>query len=167
MLRDHPPPDVDTTLSVSPRGLVGALKVGILIFAVIVAFGFLVYLVSSRFHLEFDATFWTAAGLVLLSFTLIRPWWFWYHPKALFVRSLITDTGATLLYVALTGSIIVTGVRRQVAITRARHACAQGLASAKNVHERVRVLYGQGVDSLPRSEDEPRSFRCERLLEQD
>lgn len=120
---------------------------------------------SAWFRLDRDATFWIAAGVVLLVLTLVRPWWFWYHPKALLVRTLLTDRGAILLYLGITIAIIVIGVTRQMAIARARAECVRLLAEAKDVHERVRVLYGHGVTNLPHNDDEPRAFTCGRLLE--
>jgi len=158
------PPDLDDA-SVSLAGLGGALKIMLVVLGAVASFIFVLVVVSRWLRLDFDAVFWTGGGAFLLAMTLIRPWWFWHHPKALFVRSILTDTGAIILYVLLTGSMIVTGVRRQMAINRARRECEVAVAKANDVHDRVRVLYEQGARNLPQSDREPRSLTCERLLE--
>jgi hypothetical protein len=165
LLDREPPEDLDTSNSVSPSGLLGALKVGAVILAAIVGFTVLVETASSRFNLDFDAVFWIAAGAVLLVLTLVRPWWFWYHAKAVLVRRLLTDPGAIALYLLITGGLILTGVRRQVAITHAREECRRLLTAANDPHERVKALYGRGAQNIPQVEGEPRAFSCERLLE--
>ena len=165
LISHDPPDDLGTTSSVSLGGFLVALKIVAVILAAITAFIILTVAVSSWFDLDFDATFWIAAGAILLALTLIRPWWFWNHPKALLVRSLLTDTGAVLLYLVITGSVILTGVRRQLAITHARNECIRLLAAAHNAHDRVQALYGNGATNLPHNDTEPRAYSCERLLE--
>ena len=161
----EPPQNLDTSASVSPRGLLGALKIAVLIIGALAAFIVLVAKTSARFTLDFDATFWIGTGALLLFFTLLRPWWFWSHPKALFVRAFLGDTATLLLYLTISGGVIVVAVRRQVAITHARENCEQLLAAAKNTHAKVMVLYGNGANRLPHVDKEPRAFTCERLLE--
>ena len=165
LISHEPPDDFADGSSISQAGFLIALKIVGTILAAITALLVLSYFASAWFNLDFDATYWIAAGAILLALTLIRPWWFWSHPKALVVRSLLTDTGAVLLYLVITGSVILTGVRRQLAITRTRNECIRLLAVAHNAHDRIRVLYGNGATNLPHNDTEPRAYSCERLLE--
>ncbi len=161
----EPPTDLDTNPAISPIGLLRALKVGLLILTSIIGLLFLTSQMSSRFNLDIDATYWIVVGAIFMTLTLIRPWWFWEHPTALSVRSKLTDPGTVILYLLITGSLIFTGVRRQLAIADARDACLRSLAAARTPQERVKALYGNGVASLPQNEDEPKAYTCERLLE--
>jgi hypothetical protein len=157
--------DSDSSPSVSSAGLWGSLKLVALILAAIAALLLLSAAGSSWFKLDFDATYWIAAGAIILALTLIRPWWFWNHPYAALVRSLLTDRGAIVLYLALAGIVTITGVRRQLAIARARNECIRLLAAAHTTHDRVQALYSNGVTHLPHNDAEPQAFSCERLLE--
>jgi len=80
---------IDTTPPVSGAGLLGALKVGLLILTAIISCIASIAAVSSWFRLDFDGTFWICGGAVLVVLTLVRPWWFWDHPKALLARKLL------------------------------------------------------------------------------
>ena len=156
---------IDTTPTVSGAGLLGALKVGLLILAAIIAFVGSVVAVSSWFHSDFDGTFWIGGGVVLVVLTLVRPWWFWDHPKALLARKLLTDRGAFLTYVAVAAVIISIGIRRDLAIAHARKDCLSALSVATDAHARMRTLYGRGATNLPHVDREARTITCERLLE--
>ena len=172
MLNPHneSPPSEDLltqVAEVSPSGLLEALRFFVIIIGALVLFLGVSVGASSLFHLDQDATFIVAFGMFAIGATLLRPWWFWYHPTALFVRHLLTDVGAIMLYLAI-GTVAVTiGVRRELAVRSARAACVQAYASARDSHERVRVLHHQGASDLPSDggRNTPKSITCERLLQ--
>jgi hypothetical protein len=42
-------------------------------------------------------------GVGIAALTIVRPWWFWSHPKAMFLRGLIGDHSTALLYLLIAG----------------------------------------------------------------
>jgi hypothetical protein len=154
-----------TPRTVSASGLLGVLRViGVIIGACAVLIGAAIG-AEAWLHLDFDAVVWSEVGVVFLTLTLVRPWWFWSHPKAQLVRGIIGDRATSVLYLAVSAWIIVVGVRRQVTISRTRADCVRALAGVTDVHTRLRILYHAGAVGIPRLSDEPRALSCERLLE--
>jgi hypothetical protein len=52
-------------------------------------------------HVQFDRVFLVVGGLLTLGGTWLRPWWFWEHPKALFLRRILGDSGTALFYMII------------------------------------------------------------------
>jgi hypothetical protein len=150
---------------VTARGLLEALRFVLLVLLGLAAFLWILAQLQTHAGLDFAAGYWAGTGILFLILTLRRPWWFWDHPKARFVRDIIGDRGTTVLYVGIALTLLGVSAYRQVAIVRARRSCAAALAAAKDVHERMRVLYGPGVSGLPRvDKSSSTAFTCERLL---
>ncbi len=154
-------------LGVSPSGLAAAFRVAALVLAAILLCIVLTVKVTEWWMVDFDAAFWFEAGVLFAILTLTRPWWFWNHPKAMWLRDIIGDKATIVLYLIVAGGIMVVSVRRQVAIAHTRADCARALAGVSDVHARLRILYHAGAVAIPRLESsEPRALNCERLLEQ-
>jgi hypothetical protein len=161
----EPSIDLDPRTSMSIGGLLGALRFALPLLGGLIALIAIPAALSVWLQLDFDSMYWIALGLTLAGLTLTRPWWFWYEPRAQFVQRFLGERGTMVayLFVALIGVLI--GAQRQIAITTARQYCTTALASAKNSHERFRVLYQRGADGLPHSHYVRQSFTCEQLLE--
>ena len=126
----------------------------------------LTFKAASWFTLDFDALLWCEAGVLFAVLTLKRPWWFWNHPKATFVRDIIGDKATIVVYLALAAGIMVVSVRRQLVVSRTRADCVRALSGVTDVHARLRILYHAGAVGIPRVENSaPRALSCERLLE--
>ena len=157
--------DRDPRASITVGGLLAAVKFALPLLGGLVALVAIPAALSAWRKLDFASMYWIALGLTLAGLTLTRPWWFWYQPRAQFVKLFLGERGTIVayLFVALVGVLI--GSQRQLAITTARRNCMTALASAKNSHERFRVLYQRGANDLPHSHYVRRSFTCEQLLE--
>jgi hypothetical protein len=70
---------------------------------------------SARLGLDVDATIWIGLGVALFGLTLIRPWWFWDHPKAMFARNLFGDRGTMMVYLSIALAAVVAGALRAAA----------------------------------------------------
>jgi hypothetical protein len=53
---------------------------------------------------------WVGFGTFLTLMTVTRPWWFWEHYKARWLRGLIGDEPTALLYLALAGVMVWVGL---------------------------------------------------------
>ena len=156
---------VDPTASVTARGLLGALKVAILGCGALFAIGGLPVVISARTGLDYDSLFLIEIGVLYFCLTILRPSWFWNHRTAVAVRIILGNIGTTALYLFFALLMVVTGTRRMIAISSATRACKAGFESAKDNHERFRVLYKSGTGHLPNMSSGPNSLTCERLLE--
>jgi hypothetical protein len=156
---------VEPTASVTARGLLGALKVAALGCVALFAIGGLPAVISARTGLDYDSLFLIEIGVLYFCLTILRPSWFWNHPTAVAVRIILGNRGTTALYLFFALLMVVTGTRRMIAITSATRACKAEFESAKDNHERFRVLYKNGTGHLPNMSSGPNSLSCERLLE--
>jgi hypothetical protein len=140
---------------------VAALGLAVIVFGIGLAFQ-----VSSRFGVDLDAALGFEVGLLLAIVTIKRPWWFWNHPKATFLRDIVGDTATIIVYLAIAAAFMFISVRRQVTIARTRADCESALADVTDVHARLRILYHAGAVGIPSvSRDEPHALSCARLLE--
>ena len=149
-----PHPRTSASLLGVLRALAAALGVGTAIGLYVVAFVHF----ARPLHLEFDAAYWLGAGGLLL---LIGVWGC--------VRLLQGHKveGALGVYLLL-GALVMVGYgwRRQALITRARSACARALADASDSHQRIRILYSDGVTELPHlSRNVSTHLSCRELLQ--
>jgi hypothetical protein len=69
-------------------------------------------------QVQFDRVFLVVGGLLTLGGGWLRPWWFWEHPKALFLRRILGDTGAALVYTILGSGMVYLGFFTAVRIVR-------------------------------------------------
>ena len=53
---------------------------------------------------------WVGFGTILTLLTLTRPWWFWDHYKARWLRDIIGDEATTLCYLLLAGVMVWVGL---------------------------------------------------------
>src|SRR6185437_7716898 len=77
--------------------------------------GFLVFFAVAKAAQAYAAipverTFLVAMGTVLAWCTIQKPWWFWGHWKAHFLRSLIGDGATTVVYLLLAGCFFYLGL---------------------------------------------------------
>ena len=59
--------------------------------------------------LQFDRVFLVVGGFLTLGGTWLRPWWFWEHPKALFLRRILGDSGTALVYTIIGMGMVYLG----------------------------------------------------------
>ena len=109
--------------------------------------------------------FWIIVGVTLALLTCIRPWWFWNHRHAVFLRAILTDRGATVVYLSLALVMVLAGIWRASVVASARRDCTTALASATTSHERLKILYREGPMTLPFGVRSRQDITCERLLE--
>jgi hypothetical protein len=64
---------------------------------------------SRVLHVQFDRVFLVVGGLLTLGGTWLRPWWFWEHPKALFLRRILGDRGTALFYTIIGMGMVYLG----------------------------------------------------------
>lgn len=57
-----------------------------------------------------DRMLWIGSGAFLALMTVVRPWWFWEHHKAKWLRDLVGDEVTALLYLALAGLMVWVGL---------------------------------------------------------
>ncbi|HEX5387125.1 MAG TPA: hypothetical protein VFW66_10520 [Gemmatimonadales bacterium] len=57
-----------------------------------------------------DRVLWVGFGAFLAGMTLTRPWWFWGHYKARWLRGLIGDEATAFLYLLLAGAMVWIGL---------------------------------------------------------
>ncbi len=123
---------------------------------------------AGRFHTDEGGTTAVVGGAALLIATLTRASWFWNHPKVLFVRSLIGDKGATVVYAACSIGFGLVGVNRLAYWKSAVAICSRRYADATDSHQRVRVLQTHPDVTVPRivgAVGKPRLLTCERYRE--
>ena len=73
-------------------------------------------LIAYIFSLQSDRVFFVVGGGFTLVGTWWRPWWFWEHPKAHFIRGLIGEAGTTLVYTAVGLGMIYIGLFTSIGI---------------------------------------------------
>ena len=155
----------DQRLSVTPAGLFGALKVALRSLAALVALAAIPGVLNAWLGLDWDSMFWIVFGATFATLALVRPSWFWNHPRVVALRIIITDRGVILAYLSFAALGIVAGAWRQTGITNARNNCVAALARAKDSHERFQILFRTGANNLPGDGRTPKSIICEKLLE--
>jgi hypothetical protein len=69
-------------------------------------------------HVQFDRVFLVVGGFLTLGGTWLRPWWFWEHPKALFLRRILGDSGTALFYTIIGMGMVYLGFFTSFRITR-------------------------------------------------
>lgn len=131
--------------------------------------GFLgaVILVAWYFGLDEDAVF--AMGLAAFVFicTWLKPFWFWDHPKAFFLRNALGDTATTVLYVLAALWFFSLGYRRFRDIAASRRECAAYYAVALEpavAAEVDTIVPRPGVITMSKY---TRALSCGYLREQD
>jgi hypothetical protein len=67
------------------------------------------WVLSRVLHVQFDRVFLVVGGLLTLGGTWLRPWWFWEHPKALFLRRILGDSGTALFYTIIGMGMVYLG----------------------------------------------------------
>lgn len=143
--------------SLSGPGLLRAFAIVLATIAGIALYGFAFVQLTKPLRLESDAGYWLAVGGLsvlagLLGFTpVLRP-----QPGAGFIAGYLVAIG--LLMAGFGG-------RRQYLVAGARLECRRALEAATDAHERIRVLYNQGVQRLPSLSRNPStSLSCRELL---
>jgi hypothetical protein len=66
--------------------------------------------IEARFGIQADRLFWVALGIGVGWCTAKRPWWYWEHPKAKFLRNLIGDRATIVVYGLLAIGMIAVGL---------------------------------------------------------
>jgi hypothetical protein len=108
-------------------------------------------LLARVLHLDEDVVFFCFLGLVFGSLTLLRPWWFWDHPKAGFLRGIIGDRATIVVYSLFAIAFVALGGRRAMLMAEAGAQCETRYATAVNSHERIAVnslVPREGIPSL-------------------
>lgn len=108
-------------------------------------------------------------GFWFLCFTIFKEWAFWNHPLSLFWRTLLGERWTRVAFSGIgIAFILIGGVDIRAGLQDVER-CRKLLASATNVHERMRALYavpgkprGGAVD--PMGLQEP-ALSCERYGE--
>ncbi len=98
------------------------------------------YWVAARFRVDAEAVLLLACGLFVAGSTLIRIPFYWDHAKTLFLRLLIGDTAATVVFVAVGVGLGVAGAIRLAYWNDDVRECRRLYARAESTQERVRVL---------------------------
>jgi hypothetical protein len=88
-------------------------------------------------------------GISLACLTAIKPWWFWWHAKALLLRDLIGDRATTFVYLAIAAWIAATGLYRAKRIADARDECRVLWHQASSSHDRMPLLQHVPGSRLP------------------
>ncbi|HET9983604.1 MAG TPA: hypothetical protein VFQ38_08450 [Longimicrobiales bacterium] len=78
------------------------------------------FLFAAAAHLPRDRVLYTGLGAGLILATLLRPAWFWEHPKARWLRNLVGDEATALFYLAVGGACVWIGVFTQLPFGRSR-----------------------------------------------
>ncbi len=68
----------------------------------------------------FDRVAWTGLGALLIGATLLRPAWFWEHPKARWLRGLAGDSATIVLYLVVGALLVLTGLFTNIPFGRGR-----------------------------------------------
>jgi hypothetical protein len=66
--------------------------------------------VAEPFGWRRDRALWVGFGAFLALMTVTRPWWFWEHYKARWLRNLIGDEPTALIYLLLAGVMVWVGL---------------------------------------------------------
>ena len=164
-MRSEPSIGYERGTTVTIRGLLGALRFAVPLIGGAIALVAIAVLLNALFDLDFDAMFWIITGVALALLTRRRPWWFWDHRHAQFLRAILTDRGATVVYLSLALVMVLAGIWRASVVASARRDCTTALATATTSHARLQVLYREGPATLPFSVRSRQYITCERLLE--
>ena len=101
------------------------------------------YAMERRWGIYHGRSFFAALALAIVTLTLLRPWWFWAHPKARILRDLIGDRPTMLLYLLIGGGIGWVAVARGWGPEGAMRG--EGIRFSGRI-ERCYRLDGPGVD---------------------
>jgi hypothetical protein len=78
------------------------LRKGLLIgSAIVLAYFAAAVALEAYSGIDMDRTFLAGIGLAIAWCTLRKPWWFWGHWKAHFLRSIVGDVATTVIYLAI------------------------------------------------------------------
>lgn len=110
-----------------------------------------------RFHIRNGAFFFLLGGGALVIAALWKPWPFWWHAKAMFLRSLIGDRATTFAYLLLGLAGIGWGSWRIHTWTETASRCRVAYTGASTIQERMGVLRKR-LGPEDRSCDELREF---------
>lgn len=91
-------------------------------------------------HWDIDIAFSACGGAAMIAATVTRFAPFWWHPKALFLRSLIGDGPTTALYVLIGLGFMVWSYNRHLTFVRFGQECSALIASAPDTHTRIAAL---------------------------
>ncbi|HTK55651.1 MAG TPA: hypothetical protein VL295_02425, partial [Gemmatimonadales bacterium] len=101
-------------------------------------------LMERHWGIYHERIFYAALAIAIITATLIRPWWFWEHAKARFVRDIIGDHSTIVLYLLIAGGFGWWAVFRPWGPEHA-HRRSQGHFSGRIVT--CYHLEGDGVDA--------------------
>jgi formate-dependent nitrite reductase membrane component NrfD len=79
-------------------------------------------------------------GLATVISTLTRPWVFWHHRKAVFLRSILGDTGTTVVYLLIGVGLVTGGAIRYQYWNEDVAVCTRLYSQAVSTHYRVLAL---------------------------
>ncbi len=91
-------------------------------------------------HIDDGDAFAVLGGVALTLAAIFRPWPFWWHAKALLVRSVFGDRGATALYLLLGLGSVTWGSLRIRDWSHDAATCRQLFEQARNSQERIQAL---------------------------
>jgi purine-cytosine permease-like protein len=116
-------------------------------------------LLITVFGWEGSVAFITSGGIMLIVATLSRIGAFWDDPRAIGLRAVIGDRGATALYLIVGIGCLVWSVQHVVAVARFTEDCRHRLAGATTITQRLSVYR----HALPGSATQP--LTCGHLVE--
>jgi len=67
-------------------------------FGLVLALTVLAFAITLVLPISFDRTFLIVFGVVVLGASYWRPWWFWKHRDAFWLRGMVGDRLASLIY---------------------------------------------------------------------
>ena len=79
-------------------------------FGVAFSFTALAFLLSLLLSVSFDRTFLVVFGLVVFTAGFWKPWWFWQHEDAFWLRDRVGDRLATMVYAAVAITMLYFGL---------------------------------------------------------
>ncbi len=86
---------------------------GVVLMAVTIAVGGTLWLVSWSAGWSLDRVFWVGCGVFIGVLTVLRPWWFWEHYKARWLRRMIGDAPTAALYLVVAAVCIWVGLNTE------------------------------------------------------
>jgi hypothetical protein len=121
---------------------------------------------ARRANRDEETLFLAIGGCLIIILTILRPWWFWRHPKAAWLRGLIGDGPTTLFYLGIAGTFLYMAYARHHQIQAIIRDCESRLATAPDAHARLRVLAEAPDTLLPKSgPKEHLALSCGRFRE--
>jgi hypothetical protein len=155
----------DARALVSIRGLGTALGAAAAILGSVVATIWASVYVATVLDIDRDAVFAIVLGALLSALTLAKPSWFWYHPKAVFLRETIGDRPTTALYLVMAFTFIGLGGLRIARIAQARVECSALIKATTDSHLRLRLLRATPTRAIPGLAKTDQQYTCGSFYE--